>query len=561
MTAHHFAGHKLWHFHGGLHLPEHKETTRDRESRPLPLPQRLVLSLHQHIGEDAEPVVRVGERVWKGQLIARAPSYVSAPLHAPTSGTVTDIGEHPLPHPSGLPGPCIVIEPDGEDAWWPERPQGTRDYLELDPAEIRQRVRDAGIVGLGGAAFPTAVKLNPPAAHPVDTLVINGAECEPYITCDDRLMRERAREVLEGARIIRHALGVERVLVGIEDNKPEAFEALRHELHGESRGGIELIRVPTIYPTGGEKQLIKVLTGREVPSNGLPSDIGVVCQNVGTAAAVYRAIVHGEPLISRLVTVTGHGVAEPGNVEALIGTPIAHLVAHSGGYTEHAERLVMGGPMMGFALHTDELPIIKGTNCILVAREEEVVDPVEPMPCIRCGRCTAACPVDLLPQQLYWYAHARDFDHIQDYNLFDCIECGCCAYVCPSHLPLVHYYRYAKTEIWAQEREKEKADRARRRHEFRLERLEREKREKAERMAKKKAELAKKLKDKEKGGGQDAIQAALERVRQKKAAQGGAETDRQRRPRPRPAPGSNEPPAVASDAGSETHTDPGRQED
>lgn len=510
---------KLWHFHGGLHPEQHKEASRDEVIRNIPLPERLILPLQQHIGAEAEIGVEVGDYVYKGQPIAHASGYVSAGLHAPTSGTVTGIEDHRLPHPSGLSGTCIIIEPDGKEVWWTERPAAVESYLDMDPADIRQRIRDAGIVGLGGAAFPTAVKLNPPSRHHIDTLVINGAECEPYITCDDRLMRERADEVIEGALIIRHALGITRVLIGVEDNKPQACASLRQVLKDKRIQDIEVLEVPTIYPTGGEKQLIKVLTGREVPSHGLPADIGVVCHNVGTAASVYHALAHGEAMISRIITVTGGGVSQPCNLEVPVGTPISHLIAQAGGYTEQAERLIMGGPMMGFALGSDDIPIIKGTNCILVAHSSEVEKPVQHMPCIRCGRCTTVCPAKLLPQQMYWHARSRDFDKIQDFNLFDCIECGCCAAVCPSHIPLVQYYRFAKTEIWAQERAKDKSDHARQRHEFRLERIEREKREKAERLAKKKAALAKKPKP-EKGeddGKKAAIQAALERARAKKA--------------------------------------------
>jgi electron transport complex protein RnfC len=253
-------------------------------------------------------LVKKGDKVFKGQAVANPDGYVSAGMHAPTSGTVTEIAEHPLPHPSGLSGLCIVIEPDGEDTWWPDLPEAISNYLEANPADIRQRVREAGIVGLGGAAFPTSVKLNPPATQPVDTLIINAAECEPYITCDDRLMRERPGEIIEGIEIIQHALGIDRVMIGVEDNKPDAIRSLKHKIEELGTIQIEVITVPTIYPTGGEKQLIQILTGKEVPSHGLPSDIGVVCHNVGTAAAVYRAVAHGEPLISRIMTVTGSGV-------------------------------------------------------------------------------------------------------------------------------------------------------------------------------------------------------------------------------------------------------------
>ncbi|MEJ2509406.1 MAG: electron transport complex subunit RsxC [Gammaproteobacteria bacterium] len=515
---------KLWHFHGGLSLAGHKDESMRKGVLPTRLPSHLILPLQQHIGEPAEPVVAVGDHVLKGEVIARAHGYVSAPVHATSSGTVVAIEERPVAHPSGLSAPCIVIETDGREKW---RHRDTRitDYTALDPSELRNRIREAGVVGLGGAGFPAFIKLNPGTAR-VKTLILNGAECEPYITCDAVLMQERPREIVEGLLIMRHALRAETCLIGIEDNKPRAIEALRNTLAEYDAEGVEVVAVPTRYPAGGEKQLIKVLTGEEVPSHGLPLHVGIVCHNVGTAAAVYRAIAVGEPLVSRIVTVTGRGISHPRNLEVLIGTPIADLLAECGETRGDLDRLIMGGPMMGFALHTDETPVVKTTNCILAATHEDVVPDQPALPCIRCGECTRVCPVSLLPQQLYWHARAKDFDKVQDYNLFDCIECGCCAYVCPSHLPLVQYYRFAKTEIWAKEREKERADIARRRHEFRLARLEREKAEREARHRQKREALAK---DKNKGKGADqaadeskkaAIKEAMERAKAKRAAAG-----------------------------------------
>jgi electron transport complex protein RnfC len=516
----------LSHFAGGLHLPEHKDLSRQCAIEPLPTPERVFVPIQQHIGSPAEPVVKVGEQVLKGQKIAAPTGYVSAPVHAPTSGTVRAIGEMPVPHPSGLKALCIEIEADGQDRWVEHG--GVEDFTTLSADELRERIRDAGIVGLGGATFPSHVKLNPPADKPIDTLVLNGAECEPYITCDDRLMRERPKEIIGGLLILRHLLGPQRCIIGIEDNKPEAYEALLSAVMDlEDHDDILVVPIPTLYPTGGEKQLIKVLTDREVPSGGLPADIGVVCHNVATAASIHRAVIHGEPLISRIVTVTGAGIRRPGNLEVPIGTPVSALIEHCGGYQGKVDRLIMGGPMMGFTIHDSALPILKGGNCILVAAEGELAPAEQALPCIRCARCADVCPAQLLPQQLYWYARAKDSDKVQDYNLFDCIECGCCAYVCPSHIPLVSFYRYAKTEIWAQEQEKKKADHARLRHEAKLARQEREKAEKAARMAKRKAELAKK-KTKEatadKAGGADpkkaAIEAAMKRAQEKKARAG-----------------------------------------
>jgi len=508
---------KLWTFSGGLHLPEHKAESTSGPVLDAAVPARLTVPLGQHIGDAAAPLVRVGDRVLKGQMIGRPDGYISAAIHAPTSGTVVEIADLPVPHPSGLSAPCIVIESDGEDRW-AELPPLLADYRSLDPAELRERVRWAGIVGLGGAGFPTSVKLNPGMDQPVQTLILNGAECEPYITSDDMLMREHADRIVAGMDILLHMLGAEECLIGIEDNKPEAIQAVRQALADAGTPRAEVVVIPTKYPSGGEKQLIKILTGHEVPSHGIPAQIGVVCQNVGTAAAVADAVLDGRPLISRIVTVTGAGVARPGNLRALIGTPLSALATQAGDYTEGVSRLIFGGPMMGFALANDQVPFTKGCNCIIAATAVESPAPPRARACIRCGECATVCPVGLLPQQLYWYARARDFDKVQDYDLFDCIECGCCAHVCPSHIPLVQYYRFAKTEVWTRERDKRKADHARRRHDAHTARLERLERERKQKLRKKKEALSQKNKD-----GKDpkkaAIEAAMKRVAAKKAAQ------------------------------------------
>lgn len=508
------APHKLYPFHGGLHLPGNKDQSTQQAIGPVFIPSQLILPLQQHIGEAAEAVVAKGDVVLKGQVIAKASGYVSVPLHAPTSGTITDIIEHAVPHPSGLTSSCIVLTPDQHDRWI-ELPTADN-YQQLDPSALRNRIRKAGIVGLGGAGFPSFIKINPGAHTAIDELIINAAECEPYITCDDMLMRERAADIIQGVQIMQHALQARRCLIGIEDNKPEAYTALQQALIALACDTIEVISIPTIYPTGGEKQLIKVLTGKESPSHGLPLDIGVVCHNVATAAAIYQAVIHNRPLISRIVTLSGSGVQHAGNHEVLIGTPIDEWIRHNGGYQSSVKQLVMGGPMMGFTLSTDQMPIIKTSNCVLALNDKDTnLDNQASMPCIRCGACMDVCPVNLLPQQLYWQAFAREFDKIQDYHLFDCIECGCCSYVCPSEIPLVQFYRFAKTEIWAQEREKVKSDQARERHEFRIERLENEKKEREERMLKKKAALKASKGKEEKDNKKEAIEAALARVRNK----------------------------------------------
>ena len=458
-------------FHGGLKTVRHKTESNRRPIAPGVLPERLVVPLHQHIGKTAKPVVQPGDRVLKGQVIGKADSYVSAAVHAPTSGVVAEVDLQPVPHPSGLSDWCVTIQADGEERWIERQPIN---YRRLHPSELRNAVRHAGVVGLGGAVFPSAVKMNLSGhCERLEQLILNGAECEPWMTCDDVIMRERAADIVAGIHILAHLLEPRDVLIGIEDDKPEAIAAMTAACAGT---GYQVRPVPTRYPSGGAKQLTKLLTDKEAPVNGRSTDVGVQCFNVATAYTLHRAINFGEPVISRVVTVTGH-VAKPRNIDALLGTSFAELVAQSGGYRDGVERLIMGGPLMGFALHDDRVPVTKATNCILAASAAELAPEQPVMPCIRCGACADACPAELLPQQLYWHARAKAFDKAQDYHLFSCIECGCCSYVCPSRIPLVQYYRYAKNEIWALEKEKEKAELARQRHQARLERLEREKRE------------------------------------------------------------------------------------
>lgn len=505
---------RLFNFHGGVILDQHKKESTTTPVQASHIPARLIIPLQQHIGEPAEPVVKVGDKVFRGQMIGKPTTIVSCAVHAPTSGNVIAINEHPVPHPSGLLAPCIVIETDGKDQ---SRRSDERylDHKELTPEQIREHIRMAGIVGLGGAGFPAAIKLNP-KQRLVETLVLNGVECEPYITCDDMLMREQANEIIEGLIIMRHALQAKHCIVAIENNKPKALEAMEVAIYNANVDFIELVSIPTVYPSGGEKQLIQVLTGKEIPHGGIPLDIGIVCHNVGTAYAVCRAIEHGEPLISRYVTVAG-SVTKSRVMKVLIGTPISDLIKDAGGNPQTLSRVIIGGPMMGYALRDEHAPVVKTTNCVMV--QSRIADVplasrhTQALPCIRCGACAEACPVNLLPQQLYWYARSREFDKIQDYHLFDCIECGCCDYVCPSHIPLVQYYRYAKTTIWNQEREKRMADVSRSRFEFHKFRLEREKREREERHKQKRVAISGESDDDKK---QAAIKAAMERVRAKR---------------------------------------------
>ena len=468
----------LFKFKGGVKPPTNKTQSVTLPIAVAPIPSRLVVPLHQSIGGTPRPVVQAGDKVLKGQLIGEADGWISAAVHAPTSGTVVEVAMHVQPHPSGLDALCVVIEPDGRNQWI-ERT--AVDYKTLTPEEVREHLRQAGVVGLGGAVFPTHGKLTPAKTVPMDELVINGAECEPFITCDDLLMRERAEEVVRGIGIFRDLLQPKKVLIGIEDNKPEAAAAMRAAVDALNEPFL-VVPVPTLYPAGGAKQLIRVLTGKEVPASKRSTDLGVQCFNVATAYTAWRAIAHGEPVVSRLVTITGN-VHEPRNYEVLIGTPMDELLKLAQPHPD-TDGIIMGGPMMGFLVPDMQVPVVKATNC-LIAHDDRLFPPKPPeMPCIRCGSCAEACPHELQPFEMYWFSRAKNFGKTQEYHIFDCIECGCCSFVCPSRIPLVQYFRFAKSEIWAREREKNAADGAKARFEFKQERDEREKAEKAEKLAK-----------------------------------------------------------------------------
>ena len=458
----------IWDIHGGIHPPERKDLSNRNPIQQFPLPNRLVVPLAQHLGAAAEPCVELGERVLKGQKIAEASGFVSASVHAPTSGTIGFIGPQPYPHVSGMLSSAIVIDSDGQEEWTELHPRP--DYHGMQPNDLLELIRQAGISGLGGAGFPTAVKLTAPPTRKIRALIINGTECEPYITADDLLMREKASALIAGIEILAHLIQPEQVLIGIEDNKPEAIDAVRAAV-GERDFQIKVF--PTKYPSGGEKQLIQIMTGEEVPSGGLPADIGMLCQNVGTCVAIHDAVLLGKPLISRVTTLTGEALTRPMNVEVLIGTPVAELLNFAGLDTGRLNRLIMGGPMMGFTLPSMDVPLIKTTNCLLASTLAELPPPPPALPCIRCGECAEACPASLLPQQLHFFALGQEHEQLKAYNLFDCIECGACAYVCPSSIPLVQYYRAAKGEIRALEQKHQKAEHSKQRFELRQERLRR----------------------------------------------------------------------------------------
>ncbi|HFG1901893.1 TPA: electron transport complex subunit RsxC [Vibrio cholerae] len=500
---------KLWDFPGGIHPFENKHQSNRQPIINASIPNELVLPLKQHIGKAGDLLVKVGDRVLKGQPLTQYTSTFMLPIHAPTSGVISAIEPRTVAHPSGLSELCIVLTPDQQEEWFELQPQP--DYQQLSPETLLELIRQAGISGMGGAGFPTAKKLQSGLSR-TEILIINAAECEPYITADDVLMRQYAHEIIQGIEIVEHILKPKLTIIGIEDNKPEAVAALQQAAQDKPM----VIRViPTKYPSGGEKQLIKILTNLEVPKGGIPADIGLMVQNVGSLQAIARAIVHGEPLIRRVVTLTGNCFRKPRNVWALLGTPVQALLNEFGYKADKKlPRLIMGGPMMGFTLPHAQVPITKTANCILAPTRNELTSSDNEMACIRCGQCAEACPVSLLPQQLQWHAKAEEFDKCEELNLKDCIECGACAYVCPSEIPLVQYYRQAKAEIRTRSLEAEAAERAKARFEEKKARMERDKAERENRF---KQAAEDRRKEMQQQGGSDAIAAAIERVKAQKA--------------------------------------------
>lgn len=428
-------------FRGGIHPPDKKELSAGAPITQARPPERVVIPLSQHIGAPCKSAVQIGQEVKVGEVIGTAEAFVSAPVHSSVSGKVVGIGEFPVA--IGRMVPSIVIENDKKETW--AELKESPDYMSLSADELKGKIRAAGIVGMGGAAFPTGVKLSPPKEKPIEMVILNGAECEPYLTADYRLMLERPADVIAGLKILMKVLGVTKGFIGIEDNKPDAVKIMKEAASKEPPPGIEVCSLEVKYPQGAEKMLIKALTGREVPpKGGLPMDVGVVVQNVGTAAAIYEAVRFGKPLIERVVTVTGENIKEPRNLMVRIGTLVAQLIEECGGIKDGDGKVISGGPMMGFALGALDVPVTKGTSGILVL-PEEIAHVEDYKPCIRCGRCVDVCPMNLVPSMLSVMSEAGFYEEAKEYNLFDCFECGTCTFVCPAKRPIVQFVRLAKS--------------------------------------------------------------------------------------------------------------------
>jgi len=505
-----FKSGKIWDFKGGIHPPEMKSQSNQFPIKQSELSHDFYVPIKQHAGTAGNVLVKEGDYVLKGQPLTQGDGLRTLPVHAPTSGTVKFIGKHVAPHPSGLTEDMIHIQADGLDKWREQFP--LEEFFTQPVEQLIDRIYQAGVAGLGGAVFPTAAKIQS-AEKKVKLLIINGAECEPYITCDDRLMRDYTDEIIEGIRILRYILRPEKVVIAVEDNKPEAIQAIQQSLHGAN--DIELRIIPTKYPSGAAKQLIYLLTGMEVPSGGRSYDIGVLMHNVGTAFAVKRAVINDEPLIERVVTLTGDKISEKGNYWVRLGTPVDHLLAQVGYQYDERFPVFAGGPMMGLQLSDLNAPVTKLINCLLAPDHFEYGEPEPEQSCIRCSACSDACPVNLMPQQLYWYARSEDHQKSEEYCLKDCIECGVCAYVCPSHIPLIQYFRQEKAKIWEIKEKAKKAEEAKIRFEAKQARMEREEQERKAR-SQRAAEARREELAKQKG--EDPVKAALERLKAKQAS-------------------------------------------
>jgi len=432
-------------FSGGVHPRYNKDRSSARAIAELPAPAELAIPLSQHIGAPAKACVAKGDEVLMGQPVGEPAGFVSVPVHSPVSGKVTAV--EPRPGATGQPVMSVIVANDGEDR--PAALEGLGDgWKTADAAAIREQIKRAGLVGMGGAAFPTHVKLSPPPDKPIDALILNGAECEPFLTADHRVMLERPADVLTGLQIAARVLGATRLFVGVERNKPDALDSISRACDGT---GVEVVALQVKYPQGAEKQLIDACLKRQVPSGGLPMDVGVVVHNVGTATAIADAVVEGRPLIRRVVTVTGAMVAEPANLMVRVGTPVSEAIAHCQGDLQGAGKLILGGPMMGFAQHSDQVPVTKGTSGILLLAPDEV-DARPPGPCIRCGRCVGACPMRLVPTDIANLSSRGLFEDAEKADALDCIECGSCSFDCPARLPLVQRIRLAKAAIIAARR-------------------------------------------------------------------------------------------------------------
>ncbi|RLA07672.1 MAG: electron transport complex subunit RsxC [Gammaproteobacteria bacterium] len=496
---------KLYKFHGGVHMADKKYLSNNQGIIDMPLSKKFIIPLIQHRGVIAKATVKIGDKVQKYQIIARTFGKLGAVIHAPTSGIITDLKQHRIAHPGNIQESCLILEADGKDkAIKNDKPINT-DLTNKE--KIIKHLKHMGLVGLGGAVFPTYFKLQGSVENPIKTLIINAVECEPYITCDDMLMRQSSDEIIAGTMFMQKLIGAKECIIAVEDNKPEAINSLHHSKNKTEYSNIQIVAIPTIYPSGGEKQLIKVLKNKEIPVGKIPADLGFVCQNVSTVYAFWQAIYKNIPLVQRVVTITGEAVKKPANLIVRFGTPIKEVLKFCGALLK--DETTMGGPMMGFVVRDKSTPVTKATNCLLVRHKkpEKIIES-----CIRCGKCQDVCPMNLLPQQLYWAARDKSLNLLEKYDLLNCIECACCDYVCPSNISLVAYFKFGKG-IWQKDKiDRKKAEHAKNRHDFKEQRIIAAKAKRAALLAEKKE----KLKLKNKLGTGQAVLDAMARVEQKK---------------------------------------------